>query len=168
MSRGPRPSSRPYLCYCQICGIQGHTAKRCQFFQIVPISTGNQVAHPTVGSSNTWQPQAQFASNNTTSNQPWLLDTGASYHITTDLTNLSLHQPYTGTNDVMIGDGTGHQITHMGSVSLPYKHSVFKLDNVLCVPDMQKNLISISKFCITNNTPVEFLPYCFYVKDLQT
>ncbi|KAH7571524.1 hypothetical protein JRO89_XS04G0070600 [Xanthoceras sorbifolium] len=34
--RGNRPPSRPYLGYCQICGIQGHTAKRCPLFSLVP------------------------------------------------------------------------------------------------------------------------------------
>ncbi|KAL5816439.1 hypothetical protein ACOSQ3_024817 [Xanthoceras sorbifolium] len=32
-----RPPSRPYLGFCQIYGIQGHTAKRCPPFQLVPI-----------------------------------------------------------------------------------------------------------------------------------
>ncbi|KAL6335439.1 hypothetical protein AAG906_029682 [Vitis piasezkii] len=31
-----RPPSRPYLGYCQICGIQGHTAKSCPSFRLVP------------------------------------------------------------------------------------------------------------------------------------
>lgn len=113
-SRGPRPPPKPYLGYCQICGIQGHTAKRCQSYQIIPISPGHQTTNSNTGSSNSWKPQAQYASNITSFHQPWLLDTGASHHITTDLANLSLHQPYTGNDDVMIGDGTGHQITHTG------------------------------------------------------
>jgi hypothetical protein len=29
-------------------------------------------------------------------------------------------------------------------------------------------LISISKFCISNNASIEFLPYTFLVKDLHT
>ena len=32
-SQGPRPTPRPYLGYCQICRIQGHTAKRCPSFR---------------------------------------------------------------------------------------------------------------------------------------
>ncbi|KAH7568396.1 hypothetical protein JRO89_XS07G0286900 [Xanthoceras sorbifolium] len=32
---GNRPPSWPYLGYCQICGIQGHTAKRCPSFSLI-------------------------------------------------------------------------------------------------------------------------------------
>jgi hypothetical protein len=72
-----------------------------------------------------------------------LLDSGASHHVTADLNNLSLHAPYTGYDDVMIGDGTGLSITHTGSTSLLTNNSAFQLKDVLCVPDIKTNLISI-------------------------
>jgi hypothetical protein len=34
------------------------------------------------------------------------------------------------------------------------------------VPDIKRNLLSIYQFCIDNNVSVEFLPWCFFVKDL--
>ncbi|KAL8146584.1 hypothetical protein AgCh_004348 [Apium graveolens] len=40
------------------------------------------------------------------SSSTWLLDSGASHHITTDLNNLALHTPYDGTEELIIGDGT--------------------------------------------------------------
>ncbi|PON75187.1 hypothetical protein PanWU01x14_045390 [Parasponia andersonii] len=43
----------------------------------------------------------------TTNSPAWLLDSGASYHVTSNLSNLSLHTPYIGSNDVMIVDGSG-------------------------------------------------------------
>jgi len=88
--------------------------------------------------------------------------------VTADLENLSLHCPYSGSDDVMIGDGTNLPITHTGSSHLSSPTSSFKLSNVLCVPTMKKNLISVYQFCITNNVSVEFLPSLFFVKDLQT
>ncbi|KAK9211993.1 hypothetical protein WN943_001372 [Citrus x changshan-huyou] len=42
----------------------------------------------------------------------WLLDSGASHDVTSDISNLSLHQPYEGPDDIVIGDGTGLNITH--------------------------------------------------------
>lgn len=33
---------------------------------------------------------------------------------------------------------------------------------------MKRNLLSVSKFCQTNNTSIEFLPTCFLRKDLPT
>ena len=156
-----RPSPRPYLGYCQICRIQGHTANRCPSFRLVPIhSAPNQQGPP-------WQPQAHLATHppNTPS---WLLDSGASHHVTSDLHNLSLHAPYSGSDDIMIGDGSTLPISHTGSTLLTTPTRNLSLDNVLCVPSMKKNLISISQFCISNNISIEFLPYVFLVKDLLT
>ncbi|RVW52539.1 Retrovirus-related Pol polyprotein from transposon RE2 [Vitis vinifera] len=111
--------------------------------------------------------KAHFAAN--TSNTPtWLLDSGASHHITSDLSNLSIHAPYNGSDDIMIDDGTGLPITHTGSLSLHTSNAQFSLTNVLCVPGMKKNLISISKLCISNNVSITFLPSSFLVKDLRT
>ena len=79
-----------------------------------------------------------------------------------------MHSPYEGSDDIMIGDGSGLNITHTGSLSLPSKPSSFLLSDVLCVPSMTQNLISVSKFCVTNQVAVEFLPSSFVVKDLRT
>ena len=79
-----------------------------------------------------------------------------------------MHTPYTGSDDIMIGDGSGLSITHTGSSSLHTSHNTFTLNNVLCVPAMQKNLISISKFCSSNHVSIEFLPTIFLVKDIRT
>ena len=99
---------------------------------------------------------------------PWLIDSGASHHVTANLNNLNLHAPYNGLDDVVIGDGTRLHITHSGSTSLSIPSHSFTLQNVLCVPNMKQNLISISRFFKTNKTSVEFLPSSFHVKELQT
>uniref|UniRef100_A0A2N9EX91 Reverse transcriptase Ty1/copia-type domain-containing protein n=1 Tax=Fagus sylvatica TaxID=28930 RepID=A0A2N9EX91_FAGSY len=57
---------------------------------------------------------------------------GQSHHVTSDLDNLSLHTPYIGTDDIMIGDGSNLPITHTGSTSLKTSQHTFTLDNVLC------------------------------------
>ena len=98
---------------------------------------------------------------------PWLLDSGSSHYITANLNNLNLHAPNDGLDDVVIGDGTGLSITHSGSTYLSIPSRSFTLQNVLCVPNMKRNLISISQFFKTNKTLVEFLPSSFHVKDLQ-
>ena len=165
--QGNRPS-RPYLGYCQICRIQGHTAKRCPSFRLVPVNTSNSSSPAsTTHSATPWQPRAYYVSNNP-SHTSWLLDSGASHHVTADLHNLSMHDPYNGSDDIMIGDGSGLSITHAGSSSLHTTHKTFKLNNVLCVPTMKKNLISISQFCTSNNVSIEFLPTVFLVKDIRT
>ncbi|RVX16414.1 Retrovirus-related Pol polyprotein from transposon RE2 [Vitis vinifera] len=79
-----------------------------------------------------------------------------------------MHTPYNGSDDIMIGDGSGLSITHTGSSSLHTTHNTFKLNNVLYVPTMKKNLISISQFGTSNNVSIEFLPTALLVKDIQT
>ena len=66
----------------------------------------------------------------------------------------------------MTDDGTSLSITYTRSKSLSSPSNSFKLNHVLCVPSMQKNLISVSKFCHQNNTFIEFSSYLFFVKDL--
>ena len=104
----------------------------------------------------------------TTAHQPWVLDSGATHHITSDLNNLSLHQPYTGGEEVLIGDGSGLQITHTGSVSLPTNLKPLSLKNILLVPNIHKNLLSVYKLCNNNKVFVEFFPSHFQVKDLNS
>ena len=98
----------------------------------------------------------------------WLLDSGASHHMTSDLGNLSLHAPYNGGDDVILGDGSGLQISHTGSFSLPSYTQPLFLNNVLYVPSLDKNLISVFQLCSTNNASVTFTPTFFQVRDLIT
>lgn len=69
----------------------------------------------------------------------------------------------------MIGNGKGLHITHVGSTHLssPSSHH-FSLFDVLWVPSISKDLISISKFNKQNNTSIELFPDFFLVKDLNT
>ena len=159
-----RSAPRPYRGFCQLCSEQGHTAKRCTTFSVSPIQGRSQPTQPRAP----WQPRANFAAPNSATAPEWLMDSGASHHVTSDLHNLSLHSPYDGSDGIMIGDGSGLPITHSGSLHLPNQNSSFLLSNVLCVPNMKQNLISVSKFCVTNNVAVEFLPFSFIVKDLRT
>lgn len=54
-----------------------------------------------------------------------------------------------------IGDGMGLPITHMGSTYLSSHSRTLNLHNVLCVPTITKNLISVNKLYKTNNVMVQ-------------
>ncbi|KAK0572541.1 hypothetical protein LWI29_033229 [Acer saccharum] len=143
--------SRPV---CQLCDKVGHTARVCRSRPQPDSQAWPQAHHMT-----TEQPSPQ---NN------WVLDTGASHHMTSDLQNLSLHSEYGGTEDIMVGDGKTIPITHTGSTSLSTPTNTFHLKHVLCSPHISQNLVSVSQFCSHNNTSVEFFPDYFLVKDLTT
>jgi hypothetical protein len=110
-----------------------------------------------------YQPQNTGHNNNN-----WIMDTGASHHITQDLQQLTLAQPYPGSDQVLVGDGTGLNISHIGQTSISTPKKPLCLKNVLHVPNMQTNLLSVSKLCKTNQCSVEFFPHCFVVKDLKS
>ncbi|CAA7024341.1 unnamed protein product [Microthlaspi erraticum] len=65
--------------------------------------------------------------------------------MTSDLHNLALHSPYTGGDDVLLGDGSAQSISHT-----------------------DKNLISVFQLCSTNGVAVTFTPTYFQVRDLTT
>lgn len=162
-ARQDNRSPRPYLGRCQICAVQGHSAKRCP-----QLLTQHSNAQTQINPFKPWQPRANFAGASSYAPDNWLLDSGATHHLTSDLQNLSLHQPYHGNDDVQIADGTGLSISHTGSSFLPSNTRPLALHKVLCVPNIHKNLISVYRLCNSNQFSVEFFPASFQVKDLST
>ncbi|KAL5736907.1 hypothetical protein ACOSQ2_031695 [Xanthoceras sorbifolium] len=146
-------SSRPI---CQLCDKFGHTARTCR-------SQSNPTAP-------TW-PQANHMTSDQSSSRNannWILDSGASHHMTSDLQNLSLHSEYGGPEDIMLGDGKSIPITHIGSTLLHNHDQSFRLKHVLCSPKISHNLVFVSQFCTHNHASIEFFPDHFLVKDLTT
>ncbi|KAL6322398.1 hypothetical protein AAG906_007952 [Vitis piasezkii] len=82
----------------------------------------------------------------------WLLDSGASHHVTSDLSNLSLHNPYQGSNDVMIDDGSTFPITHTGFEYIPFCYipTATKKDCVYEWPTTFPSVTSSSLFAFSS------------------
>jgi hypothetical protein len=57
----------------------------------------------------------------------WLLDSRAFHNITSDLANLTTRLKYDGTEEVILGNGSGLQIYHTGSLSLKFSKKTFCL-----------------------------------------
>jgi histone deacetylase 1/2 len=75
--------------------------------------------------------------------------------------------PYYGQEQVMMGNGQGVSIQSLGhskfaSPNNPNVH--LKLNELLHVPNISKNLLSVSKFAQDNNVIFEFHPYKCFVK----
>ena len=80
------------------------------------------------------------------------------------MNNLSLHEPYEGPDDIIIGDVQvfkSHTLANLQSLLIQI---IFFLDDVLCSPNMQQNLISVCQFCKTNHTSAD---HWFLVLNLQ-
>ena len=115
-----------------------------------------------------WNPRANYTAASPYNTATWLVDSGATHHITSDLANLSLHQPYNGANGVMVADGSTVPIQQTGSTSLSTLSRPLDLHKVLYVPNIHKNLISVYRLCNTYGVSVEFFQSAFQVKDLTT
>lgn len=110
-------SSRGYQGKCQICSVYGHSARRCPQLQQSG-GYSHTAPHQYSPSPVPWHPAANMAAAAYNPNN-WILDSGATHHLTTDLNNLALHQPYNGGEEVIIADGSGLPISHTGSSILP-------------------------------------------------
>ncbi|CAE6075150.1 unnamed protein product [Arabidopsis arenosa] len=170
-----RGSGRGYQGRCQLCGVHGHSARTCK--QLHSSGGGYQPSNVGYPSSNSgyqpspiqpWQPRANVAMVPPYNPANWIMDSAATHHLTSDLANLSMHQPYTGGEEVTIADGSGLPISHTGSALLPTPSRSLALKDILYVPNVSKNLISVYRMCNTNKVSVEFFPAHFQVKDLST
>lgn len=99
---------------------------------------------------------------NSCSTTPWILDSGATDHIVSDLSILSKIQP-SPVSTVHLPTGSAAHISHTGTVCF---NSNFSLENVLCVPSFNLNLMSASKLTSALNCCVIFFPTFYVLQDL--
>jgi len=150
---------------CQICDKLGHNAKDCWH------RYDKESSSPVLANSS----QLFFPDNNASSilgtpstmmDPLWYPDSGATHHITNDSNLLTKKHPYTGNEVVKLGNGAGMNICHIGSTFfvVPQTHSRIYLRHLLHVPNIVKNLLSVSKFTKDNNVFFEFHADKCYVK----
>ncbi|KAJ4767139.1 hypothetical protein LUZ62_077514 [Rhynchospora pubera] len=154
-----KPPSNSPKAPCQICTKPGHGAKLC-YFRYKPDPE--------------WKPNPRHQAYNAQiqSQQPsteWILDSGASNHVTSDLNNLSSFYAYNGEDNLQIGNGMGLKICHIGSTYLSLSPSTIKLCDVLHVPNFSKNLISLSRLLLDNpSLTIHFSNSSCMIKDHHT
>ena len=97
----------------------------------------------------------------------WYPDSGATNHIIAEPSNLMQRAEYSGTDQVHVGNGMGLNIKHIGQTEFitPYSSKRLKLSHLLHVPEITKNLLSVSKFCLDNGVLFEFHADSCFVKD---
>uniref|UniRef100_A0A803PM38 Integrase catalytic domain-containing protein n=1 Tax=Cannabis sativa TaxID=3483 RepID=A0A803PM38_CANSA len=94
---------------------------------------------------------------------------GASNHITSEINKMNLKEEYNGKEKVTVANGNRLPIHHIGLGSLQtLSASPLILKEILHVPSITKNLLSISKLTSDNNVCVEFLSDLCFVKDKET
>ncbi|KAF7835228.1 Retrovirus-related Pol polyprotein from transposon TNT 1-94 [Senna tora] len=83
----------------------------------------------------------------------WIVDSGASDHMTGDSGMFSSWYPYTQNYKVRIADGSLADVTGIGEVSLS---DSITLKSVLFVPKLKCNLLSVAKLAHDSNCKAEF------------
>ncbi|KAI4302890.1 hypothetical protein MLD38_038586 [Melastoma candidum] len=86
----------------------------------------------------------------------WYPNFGASHHMTSQRGILPTPNPYGGSSHVFVGNGSSLPITHSGNLSLRTYSSPLKLHNVLHIPDLTHNLLSVRDLCLKNDCIVTF------------
>uniref|UniRef100_A0A2N9E3A6 Integrase catalytic domain-containing protein n=1 Tax=Fagus sylvatica TaxID=28930 RepID=A0A2N9E3A6_FAGSY len=157
-SAPPIKSDRPT---CQICWKQGHYAIDCY----------HRMDFAYQGKNPTTKLAAMASASNihhTQSAETWLTDSGASDHITASSTTLNSQSPYQGQDQVSVGNGQHLPIQNIGNANLHTKLHKFQLRNVLHVPRIASNLISVHKLCLNNNCSCYFDANKLLIQDLPT
>jgi hypothetical protein len=139
--------------YCQPCGRQGHIAKIC--WSLLEQSSNDELP----------QALAALTMDTTIANTEWTTDTSASNHMTANSGILSNLKNYVGCDSVFIGDGSPLTIDTIGNTLVYDSKNKVMLRDVLLVPQLTRNLLSISQ--LTRQYPLncEFTDELFYVKE---
>lgn len=141
---------------CRICNRIGHMALDCYRW----MDYSFQGRHPCA------QLAAMAALFGSPTEQHWYVDLGATNHITNDINNLLVHSGFQGTKHVAIGNSQGLQISNTSSSILQTSHmNSFTLNDILHVPAISSNLLSVRKFSKDNNCMFVFDSDGFSIQD---
>jgi len=163
-----------YKIQCQVCYKFGHSAADC-YHRFNPNYVTQQYNQNHSGNQNrnySYQrpnsqpqqnaqaPQAYLANANPAQQaQNWYIDSEATHHVTASPQNLMNEVPTSGNEHVFLGNGQGLPIISTGSAIFqsPFASNVkLTLNNLLHVPHITKNLVSVSQFVKDNNVFFEF------------
>ncbi|KAI5342103.1 hypothetical protein L3X38_009978 [Prunus dulcis] len=171
---------------CTKCGLDNHTIKGC--YEIIGYPEGwvhkgrkkdstrasfasaqsseETASEPPSGTSGSKALATSGTSckSSLTCNRSWIIDTGATDHMTSSFTGLHSTKPSSQTH-ITSANGTTSQVMGEGSLSLT---SSLSLDHVLVVPSLNYDLLSVPQIIDSLNCTVCFWPlYCLF-QDLLT
>jgi len=151
------------------CGKTTHTAENC--FSAHPekladfrarraarIARGRGTAPTSRGSVS-----AAAASPVNAATSSWVLDSGASFHVTSDRSQLADCTPVAGGASIQTADGTSCYITHEGSLCTSH----FSVPDVSFVPQLSMNLLSVGQVT-DHNCFVGFDDSSCFIQDRRT
>ena len=140
-SKKMKKKKEDFICY--VCGVSGHTARRCKLRKGKGPPPQRKEGNVVVNSTPGYAPQAFMAS----PSDDWWMDSGATVHICADRSMFSSFQGYNSA-PVLMGNGVPAAVRGTGQVYLKLTSGkTLVLKDVLYVPLMSRNLISVSLLC---------------------
>jgi hypothetical protein len=101
-----------------------------------------------------------------TADNEWHPDIGATHHLINNANNIHVFNDDDNNQDhIQVANGAGLEILHSGTSTFSSPSISFMLKQILCVPKINKNLLSVHHFCLDNNVFFEFHASFFLVKD---
>jgi hypothetical protein len=145
-STGRSKSPRKYLRKCWKCGKIGHYKKDCKSKKVEKPKGSDSTSSTEAKTSTEEGGDVYLASTSTHADRDvWLIDSGASYHMTPHREWFSEYEKYDG-GDVFLGDDSTTKILGRGRVKLLLKYGRIRtLPGVLHIPKLARSLISVSK-----------------------
>ena len=130
---------------CYYCGKQGHFKHECLKKKRDDARRGGNSGQRQSGQYSAIAFTANMAAAPASGGQPtsWVLDTGASRHITGDRSILLNPRPLDNDIKITFGNGGTGKATACGEVLLHSSGNTFQLTDVLLIPEATENLISI-------------------------
>lgn len=99
---------------------------------------------------------------------PWFFDSGATSHVTHDQHQIQMSNGGTGPTSVTVGNGQSIPVAHSGKGILSTPSHNFTLSNILHVPYISHNLLSVHQFAKDNNCIITFDSSGYVVQDKVT
>lgn len=141
---------------CQLCGRQGHIAKIC--WSLPGLNNNDDLP----------QALASLTLDTSIADTEWTTDTGASNHMTANAGMLSNIHQFKGSDFVVIDDGSPLTIDAVGDTVISDGKNKLLLRDVLLVPELTRNLLSIIQLTSQYPLSCNFSNDSFHVKDQAT
>ncbi|XP_039014805.1 uncharacterized protein LOC120144921 [Hibiscus syriacus] len=177
---------------CQLYGKNGHLVDNCwhRFDQDFPGVTSSSKAYSKDQTGNAYysvcetkvtececcnaqnsgsqvdsRPQALVS---TAAHERWVVDSGAIYNVTPDEGVFSHKDDYNRPCKLVVGNGVALDVKAVGNTTLCSSSRALLLSDLLHVPKITNNLLSVSKLARDNNTFFEFHAHECCVRDEDT
>ncbi|PWA88940.1 hypothetical protein CTI12_AA115530 [Artemisia annua] len=116
---------------CQFCEINGRDTRDCR--KLARFLKENNIIVSGLNSSSGSRPMANvtmsttWSTSTTNQQQPWLFDSCASHHMTSDPSTLQNLSIYCGPDEIFFGEGKSLSISHTGNTNLNTPHRSLSL-----------------------------------------